>query len=38
MHGVGLKEDVRTWFESYGEKIPKTTVSKSYIGNALYQK
>jgi len=38
MHGVGLEEDVRTWFESYGEKIPKTTVSKSYIGNALYQK
>jgi hypothetical protein len=37
MHGVGLEEDVRTWFESYGKKIPKTTVSKSYIDNALYQ-
>ena len=37
MHGVGLEEDVRTWFEGYGKKIPKTTVSKSYIGNALYQ-
>jgi len=36
MHGVGLEEDVRTWFESYGKKIPKTTVPKSYIGNALY--
>ena len=35
MHGVGLEEDVRTWFESYGKKIPKTTVSKFYIGDAL---
>ena len=35
MHGVGLEEDVRTWFESYGKKIPKTTISESYIGNAL---
>jgi len=37
MHGVGLEEDVRTWFESYDKKIPKTTVSKFYIGNALNQ-
>jgi hypothetical protein len=37
MHGVGLEEDVSTWFESYGKKIPKTTVSKFYIGNALNQ-
>jgi len=37
MHGVGLEEDVRTWFKSYGKKIPKTTVSKFYIGNALYK-
>jgi hypothetical protein len=37
MHGVGLEEDVRTWFESYDKKIPKTTVSKLYIGNALQQ-
>jgi radical SAM superfamily enzyme YgiQ (UPF0313 family) len=37
MHGVGLEEDVRTWFESYGKKIPKTTVSKFYIGDALNQ-
>jgi hypothetical protein len=37
MHGVGLEEDVRTWFESYDKKIPKTTVSKFYIGDALNQ-
>lgn len=37
MHGVGLEEDVRAWFESYGKKIPKTTVSKFYIGDALNQ-
>jgi radical SAM superfamily enzyme YgiQ (UPF0313 family) len=37
MHGVGLEEDVRTWFEIYGKKIPKTTVSKFYIGEALNQ-
>lgn len=37
MHGVGLEEDVRAWFESYGKKIPKTTVSKFYISDALNQ-
>jgi len=37
MHGIGLEEDVRTWFESYSKNIPKTTVSKFYIGDALNQ-
>ena len=37
MHGVGLDEDVRTWFESFDKKIPKTTVAKNHIANALYQ-
>ena len=37
MHGIGLEEDVRTWFKSYSKNIPKTTVSKFYIGDALNQ-
>ncbi len=36
MHGIGLEEDVRTWFESYDKKIPKTTVAKNHVANALY--
>ena len=32
MHGVGLEEDVRSWFTS---KVPKTTVNKHRIERAL---
>lgn len=32
MHGLGLEEDVRTWFSS---KVPKTTVNKHRIERAL---
>jgi len=35
MHGVGLEEDVRSWFENIGSKIPKTTISKYHIAKAL---
>jgi hypothetical protein len=35
MHGVGLEEDVRSWFENVGSKIPKTTISKNHIAKAL---
>ncbi len=34
MHGIGLEEDVRTWFSS---KVPKTTVHKHRIERALAQ-
>jgi len=33
MHGVGLEEDVRTWFEEL--KVPKPKVAKNFIENAL---
>lgn len=34
MHGVGLDEDVRSWFE---DRVPRTTVNKHYIAKALAQ-
>jgi hypothetical protein len=34
MHGIGLEEDVRTWFPF---KVPKTTVSRNKIARALSQ-
>jgi len=33
MHGVGLEEDVRVWFE--GQRVPKTTVARRRIAKAL---
>src|SRR5262245_3221695 len=33
MHGVGLEEDVRTWFE--GQRVPKPTVGRQRIAKAL---
>ena len=33
MHGVGLEEDVRSWFE--GQRVPRTTVPKRRIAQAL---
>ncbi len=35
MHGIGLDEDVRTWFPF---KVPKTTVAKNRISRALSQR
>jgi hypothetical protein len=32
MHGVGLEEDVRSWFSG---KVPKTRVNKHFIDRAL---
>lgn len=33
MHGIGLDEDVRLWFE--GQKVPRTTVARHRIRRAL---
>jgi radical SAM superfamily enzyme YgiQ (UPF0313 family) len=35
MHGIGLEEDVRTWFPY---KVPKTTVSRNRIERALRER
>jgi hypothetical protein len=35
MHGVGLEEDVRVWFE--GQRVPRPTVSRRRIAKALAQ-
>ena len=35
MHGVGLEEDVRQWFELPKSKCPKTTVPRHKIAKAL---
>jgi len=34
MHGIGLEDDVRNWFDF---KVPKTTVARNRIENALRQ-
>lgn len=34
MHGIGLDEDVRTWFQEI-KRPPKTTVAANFIANAL---
>ncbi len=34
MHGVGLDEDVRTWFD---RKVPKTRVGRRFVADALRQ-
>jgi radical SAM superfamily enzyme YgiQ (UPF0313 family) len=36
MHGVGFDLEVHTWFEGLDLRIPKTSVSRNYISNALY--
>jgi len=33
MHGVGLEEDVRAWFE--GRRVPRPTVGRHRIAKAL---
>jgi radical SAM superfamily enzyme YgiQ (UPF0313 family) len=37
MHGVGFDIKVQSWFDNLGVAIPKTTVPKNFIENALYQ-
>ncbi|NJD35900.1 MAG: radical SAM protein [Betaproteobacteria bacterium] len=32
MHGIGLEQDVRTWFSG---RVPRTTVSRNFIARAL---
>ena len=36
MHGVGLEEDVRSWFDLPSGKCPKTRVNKHFIEKALH--
>ncbi len=35
MHGIGLDEDVRAWFEQWPGRLPKPTVGKHRIARAL---
>jgi hypothetical protein len=35
MHGIGLEEDVRTWFSHLPGKVPKATVGRHRIAKAL---
>jgi len=35
MHGIGLEEDVRSWFPF---KVPRTTVGRNRISRALSQR
>lgn len=37
MHGVGFDIKARSWFDGLGITIPKTTVPKNFIVNALYR-
>jgi radical SAM superfamily enzyme YgiQ (UPF0313 family) len=37
MHGVGFDIKVQSWFDDLGIAIPKTTVPKNFIENALYR-
>jgi hypothetical protein len=34
MHGIGLEEDVRSWFDF---SVPRTTVKRRFIERALQQ-
>ncbi len=37
MHGVGFDIKAQSWFDGLGITIPKTTVPKNFVENALYQ-
>jgi hypothetical protein len=37
MHGVGFEIKAQSWFDGLGIAIPKTTVPKNFIENALYR-
>ncbi len=36
MHGIGLEEDVRVWFDLPKKQLPKPSVSRTQISAALY--
>ncbi len=36
MHGIGLEEDVRVWFDMPKKQLPKPSVSRTQIAAALY--
>ena len=35
MHGIGMEEDVRSWFTQVKGKLPRTTVARHRIARAL---
>ena len=37
MHGVGFEIKTQSWFDGLGIAIPKTTIPKNFIQNALYR-
>ena len=37
MHGVGFEIKAQSWFDGVGIAIPKTTIPKNFIQNALYR-
>lgn len=37
MHGIGFDINIRSWFDGLGLSIPKTTIPKNFIENALYR-
>ncbi len=37
MHGVGFESKAQSWFDGLGIAIPKTTVPKNFIENALFR-
>ena len=37
MHGVGFEIKAQSWFDGSGIAIPKTTIPKNFIQNALYR-
>ena len=37
MHGVGFEIKAQSWFDGLGIAIPKTTIPKNFIQNALYR-
>jgi len=38
MHGIGLEEDVRYWFQDVGLKVPRSRVPRNFIERALNQR
>jgi len=36
MHGIGLNEDIRTWFDLPKKQLPKPSVSRTQIAEALF--
>ncbi|WP_216232856.1 radical SAM protein [Polynucleobacter sp. AP-Reno-20A-A9] len=37
MHGVGFEIKAQSWFDGLGIAVPKTTIPKNFIQNALYR-